>query len=222
MPQAKTKKKRHVAHRAKRLPRGANGGTEILLIQSVDHLGGQGDVVEVRAGYARNYLLPKGFAEKATPNALKQVESLKKKLEEHKAEERIKLKDMFKKIAERESFTVTSEADENGHLYGSVTELMIADMLKEEGFELDKKNVVIEEPIKTTRSICPYCGVGCSVDIMTKGDTLVGVRPAMDGPANEGALCVKGQFAYDWVQHDDRSVDAEYSGRYRICARRDL
>jgi predicted molibdopterin-dependent oxidoreductase YjgC len=58
--------------------------------------------------------------------------------------------------------------------------------------------------IEKTRSICPYCGVGCSVDLLSKGDTLVGVQPAMDGPANEGALCVKGQFAWEWVQHPDR------------------
>jgi formate dehydrogenase alpha subunit len=58
--------------------------------------------------------------------------------------------------------------------------------------------------IERTRSICPYCGVGCSVDILSKGDKLVGVQPAMDGPANEGALCVKGQFAWEWVQHADR------------------
>lgn len=59
-------------------------------------------------------------------------------------------------------------------------------------------------PIAKTRTICPYCGVGCSVDLLTKGDRLVGVHPAMDGPANEGALCVKGQFAFDFVQHPDR------------------
>lgn len=59
-------------------------------------------------------------------------------------------------------------------------------------------------PIEETRSVCPYCGVGCSVDLMTKEDKLVGVLPAMDGPANEGALCVKGQFAFDFVQHADR------------------
>ncbi len=58
--------------------------------------------------------------------------------------------------------------------------------------------------IEKTRTICPYCGVGCSVDILTKGEKIVGVQPAMDGPANEGALCIKGQFAWDWVQHDDR------------------
>jgi predicted molibdopterin-dependent oxidoreductase YjgC len=59
-------------------------------------------------------------------------------------------------------------------------------------------------PIDRTRTICPYCGVGCSVDILTKGETIVGVQPAMDGPANQGALCVKGQFSWQWVQHPDR------------------
>lgn len=71
----------------------------------------------------------------------------------------------------------------------------------------DKKAMRAQElpgPIAKTRTICPYCGVGCSVDLLTKGDRLVGVHPAMDGPANQGALCVKGQFAYDFVQHEDR------------------
>ncbi len=62
----------------------------------------------------------------------------------------------------------------------------------------------VEEPVEKTRSICPYCGVGCAVDIMTKGEQVVGIQPAMDGPANEGALCVKGQFAFDFVHHPDR------------------
>jgi formate dehydrogenase alpha subunit len=58
--------------------------------------------------------------------------------------------------------------------------------------------------IKKTRTICPYCGVGCSVDMLSKGDKIVGVQPAMDGPANEGALCIKGQFAFDFIQNADR------------------
>ena len=61
-----------------------------------------------------------------------------------------------------------------------------------------------EPDIEKTRTICPYCGVGCSVDILTKNEKIVGIHPAMDGPANQGALCVKGQFAYDFVQHSDR------------------
>lgn len=62
----------------------------------------------------------------------------------------------------------------------------------------------IEGAIEKTRSVCPYCGVGCQVDLLSKGHHLIGIQPAMDGPANEGALCIKGQFAFDFVQHDDR------------------
>ena len=61
-----------------------------------------------------------------------------------------------------------------------------------------------QHSIDRTRSICGYCGVGCSVDILTRDNRIVGIQPAMDGPANEGALCVKGQFAYDYVHHPDR------------------
>ncbi len=57
---------------------------------------------------------------------------------------------------------------------------------------------------ETTRTICTYCGVGCAVDVMTRNERIVGILPAMDGPANEGALCVKGQFAFDFVHHPDR------------------
>ncbi len=71
----------------------------------------------------------------------------------------------------------------------------------------DKKAIRAKDTpgeIKKTRSVCTYCGVGCSVDILTKGDRVVGIHPAMDGPANEGALCIKGQFAFDFVHHPDR------------------
>jgi formate dehydrogenase major subunit len=58
--------------------------------------------------------------------------------------------------------------------------------------------------IQKTRSVCGYCGVGCSLDILSKNNRIVGIQPAMDGPANQGALCVKGQFAFDYVHHPDR------------------
>lgn len=57
---------------------------------------------------------------------------------------------------------------------------------------------------EATRTVCTYCGVGCEVDVLSRGDKVVGVLPAMDGPANQGALCVKGQFAFDFVHHPDR------------------
>jgi len=67
---------------------------------------------------------------------------------------------------------------------------------------LSKKDLPGET--EKTRTICPYCGVGCSVDVVSRDGTMVAVQPAMDGPANHGALCVKGQYAWDFVQHDDR------------------
>ncbi len=71
----------------------------------------------------------------------------------------------------------------------------------------DKKAIRHEKApgkLGKTRTVCPYCGVGCSVDMLTKGDKIVGIQPAMDGPANEGALCIKGQFAFDFIQHAER------------------
>ena len=70
---------------------------------------------------------------------------------------------------------------------------------------LDLKQIPLHQAgIHKTRSVCGYCGVGCALDILTKDDRIIGIQPAMDGPSNLGALCVKGQFAYDYVHHPDR------------------
>ncbi|RIK35497.1 MAG: hypothetical protein DCC57_23285 [Chloroflexi bacterium] len=69
---------------------------------------------------------------------------------------------------------------------------------------LDKAAPLQAAGIRKTRSVCAYCGVGCAVDILTHGERIVGIQPAPDGPANGGALCVKGQFAFDFVHHPDR------------------
>lgn len=122
---------------------------ELLLKNSVESLGEMGEIVNVSAGYARNYLIPKGYAEILTPAALLKVQALKKKLEEQTKTEERKQKDMLTELESRESFTVMCEADENGHLYGSVSESMIAELLQEEGFRVEKKQIIIEEPIKT-------------------------------------------------------------------------
>jgi predicted molibdopterin-dependent oxidoreductase YjgC len=67
-----------------------------------------------------------------------------------------------------------------------------------------QSNHLTQRNITKTRTICGYCGVGCSLDLMVRDNRIIGVQPAMDGPANEGALCVKGQFAYDYVHHPER------------------
>jgi large subunit ribosomal protein L9 len=121
---------------------------ELLLLKTIDHLGEMGEIVDVSAGYARNYLLPKGLAETLSPSALQRVTKLKLKLEDEKKAKALAVREMLTKLGARESYTIMSEADEGGHLFGSVNDAAIADMLKQEGFEIDKKHVVLAEPIK--------------------------------------------------------------------------
>ncbi len=132
---------------------------ELLLKKNLENLGEMGEIVDVAPGYARNFLLPKGYAEKLTPGALKRVEALKKKLEEQKTAQRVQLKEMLDQLKSRESFTIMAEADEEGHLYGSVNETMVAALLQEDGFAVEKKHIIIDDPIKT----CDIFNIGIRI-----------------------------------------------------------
>jgi large subunit ribosomal protein L9 len=131
----------------KRLPKGKNGGIELLLIQSVDHLGKQGDVVEVRAGYANNYLLPQGLATVATPHHKRMVEKHRAKLQ---SIEKARLKDL-QELADRlakQSLTIEANANDDGHLYGSVGAKEIVDGLKQAEFHIQQDQVRLEGVLK--------------------------------------------------------------------------
>lgn len=120
---------------------------KLILIQNVEKLGSIGDIVDVKRGYARNFLLPHNMAKAATPGNMKLLDALKKK--EALKDARILASAMA--IADRLanlSLTISMEAGEEDKLFGSVTNDMIADRLKEEGVEIDKKDIVIEEPMK--------------------------------------------------------------------------
>src|SRR5215216_1467584 len=103
----------------KRLPKGEHGGIQLLLIQSVDHLGKQGDVVEVKRGYAMNYLLPQGLATIATDHHKRMVEKHKARLTEIQNARLAGLRTLAQALA-RQSVTIEANANDEGHLYGSV------------------------------------------------------------------------------------------------------
>ena len=133
--------------RFKRLPKGSHGGVQLLLIQSVDHLGKQGDVVEVKAGHARNYLLPQGLATLATDHHKRMVDKHKAKLLEI---EKARLKDL-QSLAEalaKQSVTIEANANDEGHLYGSVGALEIANALKQADFTITPDQIRLEGPLK--------------------------------------------------------------------------
>lgn len=120
---------------------------KVILIKDVPTLGAIGDEVQVRDGYARNFLLPKKIAIESSAGALKVIERKKKQ----KEREEKKLKEECSVLAEKiknVSCTISMEAGEEEKLFGSVTSEMIADALKAEGIEVDKKKISLDESIK--------------------------------------------------------------------------
>ena len=121
--------------------------TQVILTANINALGAEGDLVAVSDGYARNFLFPKKMAVTATPAALRRVESLKLLRAERERKELEAAQEMAKKISKLNS-TVELQAGENGKLFGSVTSADIAGALASRGFEIDKKAVLLDEPIK--------------------------------------------------------------------------
>ena len=140
---APTKKRRH----ANRLPIGPHGGIQLLLIQSVEDLGNQGEVVEVRRGYAMNYLIPQGLATIATDHHKRMVEKHKAKLLEIERARLKTLRDMATHISKL-SVTIEANANADGHLYGSVGAAEIVSGLKSQDVTLDHDQIRLEGPLK--------------------------------------------------------------------------
>ncbi|MCD6101598.1 MAG: 50S ribosomal protein L9 [Candidatus Cloacimonetes bacterium] len=120
---------------------------KVILKKQAEKLGEVGDIVKVADGYARNYLFPKDIAILATPQNLKLINQLKEAEEKRRAEE-LKEAEIIMKQIEKTTCTFERLADENGHLYGSVSELDIANALEEKGLTIDKNNVKMEKHIK--------------------------------------------------------------------------
>lgn len=135
------------ARRNKRLPRGPHGGIELLLIQSVDHLGKQGDVVSVKPGYARNYLLPQGLAAIATDHHKRMIEKHKARLQEIANQRLAGLRALGDQLA-RQSITIEANANEEGHLYGSVGATDIVASLKRNEITITADQVRLKGPLK--------------------------------------------------------------------------
>jgi large subunit ribosomal protein L9 len=147
MPKTKSQSSLHVPHRSKRLPKSPNGGIELLLIQAVEHLGKQGDVVAVKSGYAMNYLLPQGLATLATDHHKRMVEKHRSELEKIERARLAGLRALADEIA-RQSITIEANANDEGHLYGSVGAVEIASALKRSKITVAQDQVRLQGPLK--------------------------------------------------------------------------
>ena len=120
---------------------------EVILRQYVEHLGKRGDVVKVAAGYARNYLLPRKLALPATDGNKRHVERERKIMEVKEADEKAQAQSIASRI-EAIEVVITRRVGETDQLYGSVTSADIVDVLKAKGFDVDKRKLILPEPIK--------------------------------------------------------------------------
>ncbi|MCR4318117.1 MAG: 50S ribosomal protein L9 [Planctomycetes bacterium] len=120
---------------------------EVLLSESIDKLGTRGDVVHVKDGYARNFLLPRGLALPVSEANKKRLDLEHKRYVQREIERKIHAEELANKLASI-SVTISAQATPEGHLYGAITPKQIHDAFKAEGIELDIRTIIIKEPIK--------------------------------------------------------------------------
>ena len=121
---------------------------EILLKQDVDNLGSAGDIVKVKPGYARNFLIPRGLAMPATAGLRKQAEQIKQAAERRRLRELKTAQDLADRISQI-TLNFKAKAGESGHLYGSITSAAIAEALGAElGSEVDRRNLRMEHSLR--------------------------------------------------------------------------
>jgi large subunit ribosomal protein L9 len=122
---------------------------KVILQENVENLGHIGDIVKVAPGYARNFLIPKGFALLASEKNTKALEHAKRQLEYKKGKMLEQAKALVARI-EAITLNLVHAAGEEGKLFGSVTNMELAEQLKAQGVEIDRKKIVLAEPIKHT------------------------------------------------------------------------
>ena len=120
---------------------------EVILRQHVDNLGRRGEIVKVADGYARNYLLPRKLALPATAGNKQHVERERKIFETREAEEKSQAEAVATRLA-AVTISIARRVGDTEQLYGSVTAVDIADFLKDKGFEIDRRKLILPEPIK--------------------------------------------------------------------------
>ena len=136
---------------------------KVILLQDVKGKGKKGQMIEVSDGYARNFMLPKKLAIEATPDAINTMRMNDKATQERIAREKAEALAISKQLREM-TLTVTCRGGGNGRLFGSVTNQEIADALeKNAGIKLDKRKIVISDPIKNVGTYTVNCKLGYEI-----------------------------------------------------------
>ena len=135
---------------------------KVILLQDVKGKGKKGQMIEVSDGYARNFMLPKKMAIEATADAINTMKMNDKATQERIAREKAEALAISKKLREM-TLTVTAKGGGAGRLFGSVTNQEIADALAKQGIKLDKRKIVISDPIKNVGTYTVNCKLGYEI-----------------------------------------------------------
>lgn len=165
---------------------------EVILLKELRGRGGEGDVIDVSRGYANNYLLRQGYAVKATPGNLKQLEQRRANIEKREEVRVSNAKELAEKL-EGLRVNVSVQVGEEGQLFGSVTAPMIADAIEALGIEIDRRRVELGKPIKTIGEfpvdVNIYRTIKATVTVVVAGEAKGGEKTDADAtPAEQTEL----------------------------------
>jgi len=172
--------------------------TRILLREDVDDLGARGEIVRVRAGYARNYLLPRKLAVEATTNNVKAIEQERAALLKKEANERTTAQGQADQLGAL-LLEFKRKAGEQGALYGSVTSMDIADELKQRGYEIDRHRIHLREPLKRLGEFAVplrlhrEVTIDLNVKVAAEGEVIMGHMT----PEQEAELAKQGEAGHE-------------------------
>jgi large subunit ribosomal protein L9 len=173
---------------------------KVILLERVERLGGLGDVVSVKDGFARNFLLPKSKALRATSANLKVFEGQRAEIEARNANEREAASKSGEKL-DGSSYILIRQAGESGHLYGSVSGRDVADAANAEGGKIDRSMVVLDKPLKTL-------GVH-DVKVRLHPEVVVTIQINIARSADEAERQARGENVITSQFEEDARIDAE-------------
>jgi large subunit ribosomal protein L9 len=154
--------------RRNQVRKGPHGGMLLVLTEDVPHLGKQGEVVEVKNGYGRNYLVPRGMATVPTEHNLRLLERYKIRVQQAREARIADLKNLAEQIQKMAGITIEANANEEGHLYGSVGTPEISKGLKAKGLIIEPDMVKLEGPIKETGLYAVKLNLGYEIETEVK------------------------------------------------------
>jgi large subunit ribosomal protein L9 len=148
--------------------KGPHGGMQLVLTEDVPNLGKQGEVVEVKPGYGRNYLLPRGMATIPTAHNLRLLERFKIRVRQAREARVADLKNLAEQVQRMPGITVEANANEEGHLYGSVGAPEVSKALRAKGMPVEPEMVHLEGPIKETGLFAVKLNFGFEIEAEVK------------------------------------------------------